>query len=242
MRAMVVRTAGWNMERIALPVMALLGCSLCVAQDFGRVLSSTPLVQQVQVPRQVCTQESWQAPAQKSGAGAAIGAIAGGALGNSIGHGGGRAAATAIGIFGGAVLGDSIEGPGVAQTQNIQRCTTQAVLENRVAAYQVVYEYAGKQYSVQMPQDPGPQVQLQVTPVGVAPPPVPAAVVGVYATPAPPVVLAPPAYISSTTQWYPAYPAYPAYYPYRYRPPVDIQLQFGHGGRPQGHWRHGPPR
>ena len=226
------------MKRIALPVFALLGSSLCAAQDFGRVVSSTPILQQVQVPRQVCTQEHWQAPGQKSGAGAAIGAIAGGAIGNSIGHGGGRAAATALGIFGGAVLGDSIEGPGPAPAQNIQRCTTHTVLESRVTAFQVVYEYAGKQYSVQMPQDPGPQVQLQVTPVGVAPPQPPANV-GIYATPAPPVVVVQPSYISSTTQWY---PAYPAYYPYVVRPPVNLQLQFGHGGRPHGHGRHGPPR
>jgi hypothetical protein len=33
-------------------------------------------------------------------------------------------------------------------------------------AYNVIYEYAGKQYSVQMPRDPGSFVQLQVTPVG----------------------------------------------------------------------------
>jgi hypothetical protein len=35
-------------------------------------------------------------------------------------------------------------------------------------AYNVIYEYAGKQYSVQMPRDPGSFVQLQVTPVGAA--------------------------------------------------------------------------
>jgi hypothetical protein len=33
-------------------------------------------------------------------------------------------------------------------------------------AYNVVYEYAGKHYNVQMPRDPGGFVQLQVTPVG----------------------------------------------------------------------------
>jgi hypothetical protein len=32
--------------------------------------------------------------------------------------------------------------------------------------YNVVYEYAGKQYTVQMPADPGPTLRLQLTPVG----------------------------------------------------------------------------
>ena len=32
--------------------------------------------------------------------------------------------------------------------------------------YNVVYEFGGKQYTVQMPNDPGPSVQLQVSPVG----------------------------------------------------------------------------
>jgi hypothetical protein len=39
--------------------------------------------------------------------------------------------------------------------------------QNQPTAYNVVYEYAGKQYTVQMPRDPGNFVQLQVTPVGV---------------------------------------------------------------------------
>ena len=33
-----------------------------------------------------------------------------------------------------------------------------------VTMFNVVYEYAGKQYTVQMPYDPGPYVTLQITP------------------------------------------------------------------------------
>ena len=85
---------------------------LCAAQEVGRVISSTPVVQQVAVPRQVCGTDSVAVPAQRSGAGAALGALAGGAVGNAVGHGGGRALATMIGIFGGAVVGDRVEGTG----------------------------------------------------------------------------------------------------------------------------------
>ena len=54
--------------------------ALASAQEVGKVISSVQVIQQVAVPRQVCSQE--QAPVQpnKSGAGAAMGAIALGAL------------------------------------------------------------------------------------------------------------------------------------------------------------------
>jgi uncharacterized protein YcfJ len=156
---------------VALATLVTLGSSQAQAEEFGKVISSTPIIQQVAVPRQVCSNEQVVTPGQKSGAGAAMGAIAGGAVGNSMGQGSGRAAATMLGIFGGAILGDKIEGPGQAEVRNVQNCTQQMFYENRTMSYNVVYEFAGKQYSVQMPTDPGPTVRLQVTPV--APPPVP---------------------------------------------------------------------
>lgn len=138
------------------------------AQELGRVLSSSPITQQVGVPRQLCTTEQVQVTQPKSGAGAALGAIAGGALANAAARGSGQAAATMIGIIGGAVIGDRIEGPATAQVENVQRCAPQTFYENRTVAYNVVYEYAGKQYAVQLPHDPGPTLQLQVMPVGSA--------------------------------------------------------------------------
>lgn len=47
---------------------------------------------------------------QTSGAGAVIGAVVGGVLGNQVGKGSGRAAATGVGIVGGALAGNAIEG------------------------------------------------------------------------------------------------------------------------------------
>lgn len=135
------------------------------AQEVGKVISSTPIIQQVAVPRQVCNNEQVVTGGQKSGAGAAMGAIAGGAIGNSMGQGSGRAAATMLGLFGGAILGDKVEGPGTPEVRNVQNCSQQMFYENRTMAYNVVYEFAGKQYTVQMPQDPGPTVRLQITPM-----------------------------------------------------------------------------
>jgi len=146
----------------------LIASGICLADDVGRVISTTPVVQQVGVPRKVCTTEQVAVQSQKSGAGAAMGAIAGGAIGNQVGRGAGNAAATMLGIVGGAILGDKIEGSPPAQVQDVQHCTTQVIYENRTVAYNVVYEFGGKQYSVQMPQDTGPTIRLQITPIGAA--------------------------------------------------------------------------
>ena len=141
------------------------------AQELGRVISSTPVVQQMAVPRQVCTTEQvgWQQP--NSGAGALIGAIAGGVLGNAAGQGAGRAAATAIGAVGGAVLGDRLEGNPTVRFENVQRCSVQNFYESKTVAFDVLYEYAGKQYSVQTPTDPGPTIALHIAPIASVPPP-----------------------------------------------------------------------
>lgn len=210
----------------------------------ARVISSTPVVQQVAVPRQVCSNEAVVVQAPKSGAGALMGALAGGAAGNAIGNGGGRAVATVIGLVGGAMIGDRIEGPNT-QVQNVQQCSTQTFYENRPSHYNVVYEYQGTQYNVQMANDPGPYVRLQVTPVGAMnPAPQPAQPQG-FIQPAPqqpvyiqqpttyvqPVVTAPVVY-----QAYPGYYARPYYAPYY--APIGLSLNFGYSrGYGGHHWR-----
>lgn len=230
------------------------------AQETGRVISSVPMIQQVAVPRQVCGSQPVLVEQPRSGASALMGAIAGGGLGNAIGDGGGRAAATLLGVVGGAMLGDRIEGPS-AQWQQQTQCATQTFYENRAVGYNVTYEYAGKQYSVQLPYDPGPTIALQLVPAGVpaapqqfsAPPspgsvapmplepqaaPLPAPVPGtgtvilreVVTVPAP-VMVQQPAYTYAPGYGY--YPA-PYYRPY-YGPRVSLNLGYVRhsGGR---HW------
>lgn len=151
-----------------LPLAAALAAVAGTAQaqeEQGRVVSSTPIIQQVAVPRDVCTDEQVTYRGQKSGAGALLGAIAGGAAGNAIGDGSGRAAATAIGLIGGAMLGNRIEGEPQSRTEVVRSCGTQTFYEPRTVAYDVVYEYAGRQYRTQMAQDPGRYVRLNVSPV-----------------------------------------------------------------------------
>jgi uncharacterized protein YcfJ len=157
------------MKQLILLSTAAFACGLGAAQEVGRVISATPIVQHVNSPRQVCTTEQVAAQPPKSGAGALMGAIAGGAMGNAIGGGAGTVAATVLGIVGGAAIGDQLEQGQTGQVRNVQRCVTQNSSGNKPLAYHVVYEFGGKQYSVQMPNDPGPTVQLQMTPVGSSP-------------------------------------------------------------------------
>jgi len=211
--------------------------TVTAAEEVGRVISSTPVIQQVAVPRQVCNYQPMAVQQPNSGGGAVLGAIAGGALGNQIGHGSGRAAATLIGLIGGAAVGNNIEGSG-SYVQNVQQCSTQTYYENRTVGYNVTYEYAGRQHSVQLPYDPGPTIRLELTPMAGTTAPMadaptssgpPGTAVGVIVgTPmVQPMMAAPP--VVGYTSYYPAYPAYPAYYarPYYY-PPVGLSLNFGY--------------
>jgi uncharacterized protein YcfJ len=209
------------MKQLIIFSAAIVTSGLGFAQDVGRVLSSTPVMQQVAVPRQVCTTEQVAVQQPKSGAGAAIGAIAGGAMGNAIGNGAGKAAATMIGIVGGAVVGDRVEEAPPPQIQNMQRCGIQTFYENRPVAYNVLYEFGGKQYAVQMPSDPGPTINLQVSPVG-ASPQMPAPMVNA--------VTPQPLYVQEAPYVVAPMATYPMYYPQPYYPPVGISLGFGYWG------------
>lgn len=203
----------------------------------ARVISSTPVVEQVAVPRQVCNNQAVITQAPKSGGGAVLGALAGGAAGNAIGNGGGRALATMIGLVGGAIVGDNIEGSN-SQVQNVQQCGTQTYYENRPTHYNVVYEYQGTQYNTQLASDPGPYVRLQVTPVGSVTPAPQAAVQQqqpyYQQAPVQQPVYVQPAVVYGAPVYYPA----PAYY----APPIGLSLNLGYsrgyGGGYGGGYRH----
>jgi uncharacterized protein YcfJ len=240
----------------ALAATSLLTFNASAADILARVITSTPVVQQVAVPRQVCNNQQVMTETPKSGGGALLGAVAGGAVGNAIGNGGGRALATMIGLVGGAIVGDRVEGTN-NQVKNIQQCSTQTFYENRPSHYNVVYEYQGTQYNVQMAQDPGPYVRLQVTPVGAmnpapqpslpAQPVLPMQPQTYYQqTPAQPgyVVQQPvylaPVVVESYSSYYasPSYPgSYSGYYPrHHYQPSYGSSVNFNYS-RGFGHWR-----
>lgn len=235
------------MKHILLLCGAGLASAAVLAQEVGQVVSATPVVQQVAVPRLVCQNQQVTVTRTPSGAGAVVGAIAGGVLGSAFGGGSGQAAATAFGALGGAVLGNQAEAQ--PQQQLVQNCSTQTFYESRAMHYDVVYEYAGKRYSVQMPNDPGPTVQLQVTPVGSvsqqAPVRAPARIVSStsYAQPSVEQVTV---YQTQPVYTYPA-PVYapPVYAAPSFIAPLSIGLGIGYiGGHfsSRGRGYYGPPR
>lgn len=226
------------------------------SREMGRVLSTTPVVQQVPVNQQVCGNQQVVSQAPPSGVGTVLGGLAGGLVGNAVGGGGGRAAATALGIVGGAMLGSSAEGPGPAYVQNVQTCGTQTTYENRTVGYDVTYEYAGRQYTTRMASDPGQYVPVQVGAVGDNAPQQayggqysqPGVVEAGVVVPAYNSVSAPVVYQSYAPAYAPVYaPAYaPAYYGgyggYGYGGvPIGLSLNLGYsrgfGGHGGGHGR-----
>ena len=104
-----------NKGIIVLPIVAMLGLGACVAppprqtvvyheggdQTYsGRYCHSCGTVRDID---QVAIQQ------HNTGGGAVLGAIIGGVIGNQFGGGSGKAAATAVGVVGGAAVGNSIE-------------------------------------------------------------------------------------------------------------------------------------
>jgi uncharacterized protein YcfJ len=232
---------------------SLLALNASATDILARVITSTPVVNQVAVPRQVCNSQQVITQTPKTGGGAVLGAVAGGAVGNAIGNGGGRALATVIGLVGGAMVGDRVEGTS-NQVQNVQQCSTQTFYENRASHYNVVYEYQGTQYNVQMAQDPGPYVRLQVTPVGaINPAPQPGfpsqqvqpAQPQTYYQQVPaqpgyvvqqPVFLAPVVVESYSTFYGRPHYVYPRHFHQPFYGPVGTSINFGYS-RGYGHWR-----
>lgn len=112
------------------------------------------------------------------GPGAILGAIVGGVIGHQFGNStGGRDHGTAAGAVIGGVVGNSIErdsGEGyrrssrdayverVPVTRDVERCDTIADAQERIVAYEVRYEYNGREFSTRMPYDPGPQMPVNV--------------------------------------------------------------------------------
>jgi hypothetical protein len=129
------------------------------------------------------------------------------------------------GVIGGAVLGNKVESQN-NPPQPPTTCTTQTVYENRLIGYNVVYEYAGKQYNVQLPQDPGPTIPLQVTPMSTPRSEAPTATIVSHLPPATVVTESRVVYVPT-----PVYRSYPPVY-------TGVNLGWGwSGGHRHGHWR-----
>jgi uncharacterized protein YcfJ len=157
------------------------------AADFvetAPVVATAPILEKVHTPRQECWNEQvvTQAPSNSgSPLGAIIGGIAGGVIGHQIGSGRGNAVATGAGAVAGAVIGDKVDPNGGVfggnanagtNQQVVQRCRSVDNWQDVVRGYNVTYRYNGRDVTVRLPYDPGPNVQVGVSLVPDQRPPV----------------------------------------------------------------------
>jgi uncharacterized protein YcfJ len=137
--------------------------------DTARVLSSTPQMERVNVPREECRTE-YQQQSYRNGdnsvAGALIGGIAGGLLGSTVGKGNGRVAAAAVGAGVGAIAGNSIannqRGYGGTRSVPVQSCYQVDNWQTVNTGYLVKYEYNGRTYTTVTNREPGQYIDVNV--------------------------------------------------------------------------------
>jgi len=138
-----------------------------VYYDTARVIAVTPQTERVNMPRQECRTEyvrESRASADRDLGGAIIGGIAGGLLGSQIGKGNGRVAGAAVGAATGAIVGDRIDNSGERSysTRPVERCVTVDDWQTVQRGYQVTYRFNGREYTTQMPYDPGSTLRIRV--------------------------------------------------------------------------------
>lgn len=141
--------------------------------DDARVLEVDPIVRRVrvEVPREECWDEVRTAyPERRHGEAAGpmiLGGIIGGVIGSQVGSGRGRDAATVAGTLIGASIGHDTaarRASGPPEEYTVERCATryETSYEERVEGYRVTYEYLGREYTTEMPYDPGDRIRVQV--------------------------------------------------------------------------------
>lgn len=135
---------------------------------YAKVVSVDPVRQSVNNPRQVCRDETVTHTAppkdQHRLVGTAIGAVAGGLLGNQVGGGKGRTLATVAGAVGGGYAGNRIEASrqhGQVTSSVERRCETVNNSSSKIVGYDVRYVYNGVTRTIRMDHDPGDRVQVQ---------------------------------------------------------------------------------
>ena len=176
------------MKRAALLCLASIAAAGVQAQTFNdnaRVRNVEPQYENVSVPRNECTTQ-WVnenqpvAASSRNYGGLAIGGVAGAVLGNQVGKGRGREAATALGAVVGALAGEHLaNGNGwnaygqqpqqQVQQRQVQNCHTVNDTQTRLTGYRVAYEYRGQVYNTVTREHPGNTLPVRVSVVPVTP-------------------------------------------------------------------------
>lgn len=131
--------------------------------EYARVISSTPIYERG-ISRE-CTDipvTRMENPTDESRLGGSIvGGIVGGLLGHQIGKGSGRDVATVAGAIAGTVTGRNLaDHPSITETTR-QECRSEE--RRNLVGYSVRYDFHGEQRVMEMPHDPGSQIEMRVS-------------------------------------------------------------------------------
>ncbi|MDA8255223.1 MAG: glycine zipper 2TM domain-containing protein [Betaproteobacteria bacterium] len=136
--------------------------------EFAEVLAVEPVSETTKTPREVCSDVvvNEQAPVKDPNriAGTAVGAVAGGLLGNQVGGGTGRTLATVAGAAAGGYAGNQVqknlqEKNTVSRTET--RCKTAYESHTRTIGYDVRYRLGKEEGQVRMDHQPGPSIPVK---------------------------------------------------------------------------------
>lgn len=144
-----------------------------IAYGYADVLRVDPVYETVRFrePREECVEQPVERVARGGGdptGGTIIGAIIGGALGNQVGKGDGRKAATVAGAVIGGAIGRDVDkhngGPDRRYVSTEQRCRVVDVEreERRVAGYDVEYRFKNDVFLSRLSYDPGNKLRVRV--------------------------------------------------------------------------------
>jgi uncharacterized protein YcfJ len=136
--------------------------------QYADVVSATPIKKTVNHPHQECHNEAVteHKPVKDKHEilGTAIGAVAGGVLGNQVGGGNGKKLATAAGAVAGGYAGHKIQKhhqENATETTNKQVCKTVNNPTTNIVGYNVKYKYNGSVHTTRMDHDPGARVEVK---------------------------------------------------------------------------------
>jgi uncharacterized protein YcfJ len=152
--------------------------------DYARVIDVDPIVRRVRVttPRRECYTETRYEevrrgydPRRGSAGSMILGGIIGAAIGNQIGSGDGRRAATVAGAVIGSAIGHDAGDRRTARNggyrdvreerpYEVERCDVRydEEYEERIDGYRVTYEYNGRRQTTRLPYDPGDKIRVRV--------------------------------------------------------------------------------
>jgi uncharacterized protein YcfJ len=133
--------------------------------QMARVLSATPNIERFVETRQQCSEQVQQVTTQGSSnlGGVLVGSVIGGVAGSAIGKGTGKTIATATGAALGAQVARNYGEQPTTTNKVVQVCQPVNTVREQVRDYSVRYEWDGREYSVNLPQNPGPWLRVNTS-------------------------------------------------------------------------------